>query len=330
MKRNFVLSWKLAVMMACGITALMELGSRVQANGSGGPCVCESLADETDCGSGCAACDCPRLLGVIAPSDWCFQDFISPMTNPVYFEDPRTLTEARFIYIHHKTPSLAPGLTSDAIQLFALQLRAALTERLSVIATKDGFITSESPLLNDGWADVNAGLKYNLYRDVERQQLLSAGLTFEMPTGSTRTLQGNGDGMFHLFLTGGAQVGDDAHIVSAAGFWLPTDTAAENQVWYWSNHIDRKFIWDDFYVLGEMNWYHWMKSGSAFPLAVEGGDLFNLGSVNVAGNDIVTGAMGIKYAPQHRMELGLCYEVPLTERRGVIDNRLTFDAIIRY
>lgn len=65
------------------------------------PCsACERCCE---CGDGCcdACCDCgsaccnKRLLGLIAPSDHCFDDFISPMTNPVFFEDPRTLTEAR-------------------------------------------------------------------------------------------------------------------------------------------------------------------------------------------------------------------------------------------
>ena len=116
------------------------------------------------CGSGCSnGCECDdRLFGIIARSDRCFSDFISPMTNPVFFEDPRTLTEARVIFLNHKTP---PALGSDNVQLAAVQLRAALTDRLSFIATKDGFIFSQSPLLDDGWADVAAGLKYNLIHD---------------------------------------------------------------------------------------------------------------------------------------------------------------------
>ena len=85
--------------------------------------------------------------GLIAPSDHAFDDFISPMTNPVFFEDPRTLTEARFIFINHHVPD---GLGGGDVQLFALQLRAALTENLSFIATKDGYIVSDNGLINDG------------------------------------------------------------------------------------------------------------------------------------------------------------------------------------
>lgn len=73
-----------------------------------------------------------------------------------------------------------------------------------------------------------------------------------------------------------------------------------------------------------------MKSGNAFPAAIEGGDLFNFGSTNVAGNDIVTGAFGLKYSPSYKMELGVAWEAPLTDRRDVLDNRLTVDAIFRY
>ena len=184
------------------------------------------------------------------------------MTNPVFFEDPRTLTEARAIYAHHKIPQLLPGLGTDPVQLFALQLRAALSDRLSLIATKDGYIVSDSPLIDDGWADVAAGLKYNLIRDTCNQLLVSGGMTFELPIGSTRSLQGNGDGEFHLFLTGMKKVGD-WHWISGSGFRLPTNRAEENQVWYWSNHWDRK-ISNNLYFLTEVNWYHWLNSSRAF------------------------------------------------------------------
>ena len=117
-----------------------------------------------DCGTAC--CDCgsmccggDRLLGLFARSQPGFDRFISPMTNPVFFEDPRTVTEARTIYLHHRVPAAAAG---GEIDLIAIQLRAALTERLSIVASKDGYATSSNPLIDDGWADVAAGLKYNL------------------------------------------------------------------------------------------------------------------------------------------------------------------------
>lgn len=278
--------------------------------------------------SRCDACDPvdPRLLGMFVRSDTRFSKFISPMTNPVYFEDPRTLTEARLIYLRHKVP-LAAG--AGNLNVVALQVRAALTERLSIIATKDGFVTSTNALIDDGWADVNVGLKYNLFANAQTQTLLSGGVTFELPVGSTRTLQGTGDGLFHLYLTGGQEIAG-GHWLSASGFLLPTNVTEESQIWYWSNHFDHELGSTGIYGLVEVNWYHWMRSGKGGIPGVEGGDLFNFGSTGVAGNDIVTGAFGIKFKPGERSEIGIAWELPLTAREDVLDNRLTVDWILRY
>ncbi len=285
----------------------------------------------SDCGcSGCCQCygGCDdRLLGVFAPSDRCFTEFISPITNPVYFENPRTLTEARLLFLHHRIPLTALGGKADVL---ALQVRAALTDRLSVIATKDGFISSSNPVVEDGWADINAGLKYNLWSNPSLQRLLSVGVTYELPVGSTRTLQGNGDGLFDLFVTGGMRIGN-WHVISASGLLLPVDRSAESSLWFWSNHLSRPIGQTNWHVLAELNWFHWLSSGNnGFPLPVEGLDLFNFGANGVAGNDIVTGAFGFRYKPSDRLELGMAWEAPLTERRDIIDNRLTVDCILRY
>lgn len=268
-----------------------------------------------------------RLFGLIAPSDHQFSEFISPMTNPVFFEDPRTLTEARFIFLNHHLPN---PLSGDNVQVYATQLRAALTENLSLIATKDGYIVSQSPILSDGFADVSLGLKYNLFKDPCSQTIVSTGATFELPIGSTRAFQGNGDGEFHLFLSAGTEFLPDWHWITGSGFRLPTDTAAENQIWYWSNHLDRKLGNSGLYLFTELNWFHYMTSGSAFPAAVGGQDLFNLGAVNMAGEDLLTAGYGVKYKPNQHVEIGLAYEIPYTSRRDVIADRLTLDLILRY
>jgi hypothetical protein len=268
-----------------------------------------------------------HLLGCIAPSDHCFDGFISPMTNPVYFEDPRTLTEARLIYLRHKVPLTVGG---GDVNLVALQLRAALTDRLSIIATKDGYGTSSNAVIDDGWADINVGLKYNLLKSYEHQCIISGGVTYELPVGSTQFLQGNGDGVFNLFMTGGIELGR-WHFVSAKGLLLPSDPNEESQLWYWSWHLDRRLGASNLYFLAESNWYSYIGSGENTLLSgVEGGDLFNFGSTDVTHNDIVTGAFGLKYKPGRNTELGVAWEAPLTERRDILDNRLYVDWILRY
>lgn len=294
-------------------------------------------ADESaSCCWDCNACDCGRenlccqenLLGFILPTDTCFSDFISPMTNPLYFEDPRNLTEARFIYAHHDLPGTLGGGDLDIV---ALQVRVKITERLSIVANKDGFIFagSDAPL-DDGWADVGAGAKYLLYSDPELQQLVSAGLTFEIPGGSTRSLQGNGDGKFNLFLTGGAQLGDSYHWISAAGVRLPSNNAEETQMCYWSNHLDKQLRWNGWYVFTELNWYHYLSSGQGGIPGIGGLDFFNFGSTDVAGEDVVSAAFGLKYKPTVLSEVGIAYEIPVTDNRDVLQDRLTFDVILRY
>jgi hypothetical protein len=284
---------------------------------------------------GCGGCDglggCDTGLfglGIIKKSEHCYDDFISPMTNPVYFEDPRQLSELRFIFINHKLPFLL-GAPAGSVQLFAMQFRVRLTERLSLIAVKDGFINSQSPLLGDGWADVSAGLKYSLLRNPSNGRMLSAGFRFETTTGSNDALQGNGDGVFDLFLSGGSLVGRRGHFLTSSGIVLPVDSSAENQMFYWSNHLDRR-IFNRSYIFTELNWFNYMNNAGAFPLPLEGGDLFNLGAPGIKGNNIVTNAYGLKFKPNRNIESGVAFEFPLTETRGVMDNRFTADLIFRY
>lgn len=281
------------------------------------------------CDSACDAMGCDTGLlgyGIVKRSDHCFDDFISPMTNPVFFEDPRNLTEARFIFIHHNLPD---ALLGNSVNVYAMQFRLALTERLSLIATKDGFVDSQSPILDSGYADLAAGLKYNLYRDTCNGRLLSTGFTYEIPMGSNRSLQGNGNGEWNFFVTGGTRLGAKGHWISATGVRVPNDDNAENQVAYWSNHWDRQLGDGPVYAFTEVNWYHYLSSGTAFG-PVEGGDLFNLGSAGVTGNDLVTQAIGGKLKPSRNTELGIAYEFPLTERKGLLEDRLTVDLIFRY
>ncbi len=158
------------------------------ASGCDSPCGCDSLGGCDSCGlGGCLSGKTEQWLSLLRKSDHCFDDFISPMINPVFFEDPRTLTELRPIYIRHETPNRLGtlGLPGGNIQLFAAQFRIALTERLSLIATKDGYIVSDiggplGDLLDDGWADVSAGLKYNLLRNPDTGTLWSIGGVYEI------------------------------------------------------------------------------------------------------------------------------------------------------
>jgi hypothetical protein len=159
--------------------------------------------------------------------------------------------------------------------------------------------------------------------------IISVGTTYEIDLGEHQVFQGRGDGEFHFFLTGGQEILDNVHFLSGSGFRIPTDHTARSQMWYWSNHLDYEFR-PGWYAVTELNWFHWMRSGEALAANFEGGDLFNLGSTDVAGNDIVTAAVGGRWKPSPRVEIGCAWEFPLTEREDLLDDRLYTDLIVRY
>ena len=260
-------------------------------------------------------------------SDHGFDSFISPISNLVYFEDPRALTEIRPFTFHHTAPLAAGG---GSVQLYGAQVRLRLSENVSLIATKDGYVTSSNPLISNGWADIAAGLKFTLLRDVESQSIWSAGFTYELPSGGSGPLQGNGDGELNLFLSGAKKLGDGINWMTASGIRTPLNNSDESMSTFWSNNINFQLT-ERFYFLTEANWYHWLSAGKDGPLpGVEGLDVINLGSPGVAGNDIVTAAIGFKYKSNRHSELGFAFEFPLTERRDILDNRLTLDWRLRY
>ncbi len=306
----------------------------------GNSCIC--VADGCDSAFRCPDRDVLGLAGrfsdLLKPSQPCFDDFISPMINFVFFEDPRTVTELRPIFVNHWVPNtIGNGIPAGGtVQLYAAQFRVALTDNLSLIAVKDGFIVDDTEgtldtLLADGWADVTAGLKYNFLRDAQTGTLGSVGFTYELPIGSTRALQDIGDGEFHLFATGGQRLCDgNAHVLTSLGYRLPVDGAVQSSAIHWSNHFDVRLT-DRTYLFTEMAWWHWTDDASAgAALGVGGHDLFNLSTSDIAGNDLVTQNVGMKLKPNRNLEAGIAYEFPLTNFKDIIDSRMQLDLILRY
>ena len=309
----------------------------------------DSCCDSLGCGglgcddAGCGACGgsgggCGCLGDLIKSSDRCFDDFISPMINFVHFEDPRTVTELRPIFVNHWVPNRIGNNVpaGGTIQLMAVQFRVALSERLSLIGVKDGYIWDNTGgaldgLLDDGWASVTAGLKYNVLRDTQKGRLASVGATYEIPLGSRKALQAVGDGEFHFFATGGQRfLCGKAHWMTAFGWRVPSAGYLQSESLHWSNHFDVKLT-DKLYLLSEIAWWHWTDSAEGgAPLGVAGQDLFNLPVSDVTGNDLVTQNVGMKWKPSRKAEYGLAWDFPLTGNKDVIEGRLQAEAIMRF
>lgn len=66
-----------------------------------------------------------------------FEHFYHPVGQPLFFETPFNFTGARAIFLHHRF-SDDSQLGGGEVNVAALQVRVALTERLGLIATKTG------------------------------------------------------------------------------------------------------------------------------------------------------------------------------------------------
>lgn len=153
--------------------------------------------------------------------------------------------------------------------------------------------------------------------------------TYFIP-GSADALANLGDGDIHFFLSGGAEIFDGAHWLSGTGVRIPLDSTWGTQLWYWSNQWDYELP-GHIYPLVGINWFHWMKdAGNDVTGGITSIDLIDLPTARVAGNDVVTGLIGMKWKPRGRLEFGGGFELPLTERTDILDSRAYVDVILRY
>jgi hypothetical protein len=328
--------WGVAVLLSLGGL----FGSESQADeGTIAPPSCfTEPCSPCDTQACCDACpDCcdffngrRRLFGFL-PSDHCFDRFISPISNPFFFEDPRSLTEARGIYIDN---SLPPDAGNGDAQVWAAQFRGRVTDRWSLIVPRLSYF-SVNQANNGGGSNPHGflsapvGFKCNFLRDVDNQFLVSGGMTYFIP-GASGALSNFGGGDFHLYLTAGKQIFDRGHWLSGTGFRLPENRNTGTQMWYWSNQWDYQLPGNIYPLIG-LNWFHFMDSaGVNTGIPFTALDLINLPANGVAGNNIVTNVIGTRWKPGGHFEIGFGWEYPLTQNGDILKNRVYTDLILRY
>ncbi len=277
-----------------------------------------------------------------------FESARRPISNPTLFDLALPTTNLHPIFLHHRLPSsvnttINPNLPLGGdVQLYALQFEIAMNDRLSIVATKDGYVdfNPDSTLSkSSGFANLGAGLKYAFLLDPVSQTAVSGTMTFELPTGNSDVLQGEGKGSVNMILNG-LKLIDDWQFAAAAGAQIPfSDEQSTNG--FISTHASYEFCsW--FIPLVKLNWFHVIDAGNgagnfagqvggAVPGVInfEGGDLFNLGGVNSANNrDFVTTAIGFRSRVTDAATLGFAYEIPLTEDGdSLMKDRITLDLV---
>jgi hypothetical protein len=273
------------------------------------------------------------LGGWDARSDQCFKDFISPISNPAYFEDPRSLTEIRPILMYRKAPDDSPLMRGGNLFVFNLQGRISINDRWSIVLHRLGFAsvnpgdgTIDGFDGGTGLTDLQIGTKYTFYRDDRTNTLAAAGVSFEIPIGSDSVLSGTGAGVTPYLSFG--QGWGDFHFLATAGYRFGFNDSTSD-FFFTSLHLDYGFF-KRIYPLVEVNWYHYTSNGTSRNVDFEGTDLFNLGATDVEGKNFVTLALGLRLKLTEGLQTGIAYETALTGNNGLDRYRIIFDLIFRY
>ncbi|MEM1084804.1 MAG: hypothetical protein AAGI48_11900 [Verrucomicrobiota bacterium] len=281
-----------------------------------------------------------------------FDKFRRPITNPTLFDLALPTTNIHPIFMYHSLPSyvnttIGPVPMGGHVEIYALQAELALTERFSLVATKDGYVrikpdTKPTWSKQSGFANIAGGAKYAFIYDPENSFVLSGTATFEFPTGNHDVFQGEGDGAINLIVST-AKAWDRLQLAGAGGVSFAFDGQMSDDC-FLSAHTSYEVVpW--FIPLVEVNWHHVLSTGSgrfnffnqaggAVPAVAtfEGNDLLNFGSSNASQNrDLVTAAVGFRSRLCESADLGFAYEIPLTdENDGIIDKRFTVDLVWRF
>lgn len=254
---------------------------------------------------------------------------IAPVTNPIFFETPLIQSEVRPIFMSHRLDEDFLGVDAD-VQLFAVQLRWAVTDRLAIIAVKDGYIQFEPDGADDqeGWADIAAGVKYALIQDDAKQLVVTPGVTFEFPTGESEVFQGNGDGELNVFVS--AMKGwDNLHLTANIGGRIPFDMDEETSSLHYSVMLDY-YTCKWFIPFVAANAFTTLSDGEVLPFDSEGFDLINFGSTNASGETQVAVGVGFRTRFTPALDLGFAYEWGVAPDDDIFKDRFTIDMIWRF
>ncbi|MGE3173468.1 MAG: hypothetical protein AB7O97_12655 [Planctomycetota bacterium] len=260
-----------------------------------------------------------------------FEHFHEPIGQPLYFESPFIETSVRPLLLRH---DFAKGsvLQGGEVQVYAIQARIALSDRLAFVATEDGYSELRTGLLgeDEGWNDLAAGLKYAAIVDRENDFVLTTGLRYKAENGHRGILMGGVD-EFSPFVSA-AKGSGDLHTVTGLCWRVPLDDGDGNQVLHWDVHVDYDLNPDSDRVVApvlEVHGVHYLTDGDV-GLPIGGLDYTNLGS-QVGGDFVAWGGVGIRAELAHKVELGAMYEFALTDRNDdIFDRRVTIDWIFRW
>jgi hypothetical protein len=276
-----------------------------------------------------------------------FPNFIGWLSNPLQNIDPRAVTELWPVFGNSWISSL-PALPNGSIQLYGAGLNVALSERLSLGLNQGGYAAAdfngnqtalfldhagvlrspqESGGDREGWLNLGGWVQYTLIENIAAQCLLTAGLRWEAPAGSSDIFQGHGPPYLAPYATIGKEFGH-FHVLATAGYQFPAGSGDLTSDFFYTNvHLDRQmFGW--LYPLVEVNaTYH--TTSVALDLPTQHG-FIDLNNFEASG-DIVSLAVGANAVlVPSKLEVGAVYSTTISTQHNFDMNGLLVKMVLRY
>jgi len=251
------------------------------------------------------------------------QQHVHPLTSGYFHEDSFITSDVRAWFIYHDFPksSVIGGGTAKA---YAAQLRVALTDRLQLVAYKDGYIDWDAGIVKDeSFTDIAAGLKWNFIQDWENQFHAAVGVGYELSTGDSSTFHDDDEWRFWASMNKGY---DRLHLGAMANYFVADDPGqglGNSDAISWHLHADY-YVCDFFSPVVEINGHHVVDDGTvAVPFS--GLDVVNLGGSE--SEDVVTIGLGSEFRPCDYVDVRVAYETPLTDNKDLYGYRWTFSLV---
>ena len=252
---------------------------------------------------------------------------VRPLTAPYLHEDAFITTDVRGWFLHHELGELEGDL-----EVYALQVRVAITENLQVLAYKDGYANFSEDLSgegDEGWEDLGLGIKWALFQDVGSQLFVAVGAGYEFGVGDDQVLQDTDE--YRLWAS--ANKGFDKLHFGATANYIISDGKYDG--FAGNSDMLSLHLHADYYVnkwfspVIELNGYFVQEANSSgsLPSGVD--------AVSINGgedNNTITYALGFEFRPlDESLGLRTAYETQLNNYEdSLFGYRWTFSAVYEF
>jgi hypothetical protein len=279
-------------------------------------------------------------------------NFINWMSSPLQNIDPRAVSAIYPIFGSAWVSNVAPIPNGD-FQLYGPGITIALGERFAFGLNQGGYADmhfdthplARQALFNldplgrfrdvessngdrSGFLNMGGFFQYTLIDDVQDQFIVTGGLRWAAPCGSTEVFQGHGPLELAPYLTVGKEFFERFHVLISTGWLFPAGPGNDYTENYYANiHFDVQ-TFHCLYPLIEFN-SSFLTKNNSFGLSTRRG-FIDFGNFEAQGN-LVSMAPGFNlvFVPEH-VEFGAVYTTVIASQRHFDANGLLVKLTLRY